>query len=134
MATVVKMPKLGFDMAEGLLVRWVTAEDQAVEKGQVLAEIETDKATVEVEALEGGVVRVHLVAENTSVPVGTPIAVIGTAEEEIDLDALVAEAAEVAEVVEAEPAEVPAPAAAVVPIKLRRVIFLYSLMFLYLLV
>lgn len=105
MATVVKMPKLGFDMAEGLLVRWVVAEDQAVEKGQVLAEIETDKATVEVEALESGTVRKHLVQENTAVPVGAPIAVMGTPEEQIDVEALVAAAGG------QEPAEAPSGAA-----------------------
>jgi pyruvate dehydrogenase E2 component (dihydrolipoamide acetyltransferase) len=81
MAEVVAMPKLGFDMAEGKLVRWLRAEGEAVEKGQVLAEIETDKATVEVEAAASGVVRKLLVAEGTSVPVGTAIAVIGTADE-----------------------------------------------------
>jgi pyruvate dehydrogenase E2 component (dihydrolipoamide acetyltransferase) len=48
MAEVVSMPKLGFDMAEGTLVRWVRAEGEKVEKSAVLAEIETDKATVAV--------------------------------------------------------------------------------------
>ena len=49
MADVVTMPKLGFDMAEGTLVRWVVQEGETIAKGAVLAEIETDKATVEVE-------------------------------------------------------------------------------------
>lgn len=49
MADTVIMPKLGFDMAEGTLVKWVASEGEAVKKGTVLAEIETDKATVEVE-------------------------------------------------------------------------------------
>ena len=84
MATTVTMPKLGFDMAEGTLVRWGRAEGDTVQKGQVLAEIETDKATVEVEAIDSGVVRKHLVAEGTSVPIGTPIAILGTADEPID--------------------------------------------------
>jgi pyruvate dehydrogenase E2 component (dihydrolipoamide acetyltransferase) len=84
MATVVTMPKLGFDMAEGTLVRWVRGVGQTVHKGEVLAEIETDKATVEVEAGESGVVRKHLVDEGTAVPIGTPIAIIGTADEPID--------------------------------------------------
>ncbi len=92
MATVVAMPKLGFDMAEGLLVRWVKRAGEPVEKGEVLAEIETDKATVEVEATAAGVLRNQLVAEKISVPVGAPIAVIGTAEEPIDLPALLGEA------------------------------------------
>lgn len=90
MADVVSMPKLGFDMAEGKLIRWVKSEGEPVLKGEVLAEIETDKATVEVEALVGGIVRKHLIAEQTSVPVGEPIAIVGTADETIDLDALLA--------------------------------------------
>ena len=84
MATVINMPKLGFDMAEGLLVRWVKAEGETVEIGEVLAEIETDKATVEVEAETGGVILKHLAAENTSVPIGAPITVIGEPGEEFD--------------------------------------------------
>jgi pyruvate dehydrogenase E2 component (dihydrolipoamide acetyltransferase) len=92
MATVVKMPKLGFDMAEGLLVRWVKGEGDSVQKGEVLAEIETDKATIEVEAEAGGVVHKHLVPEHTSVPVGAPIAVIGEPGERIDAAELVGQA------------------------------------------
>jgi pyruvate dehydrogenase E2 component (dihydrolipoamide acetyltransferase) len=92
MATVITMPKLGFDMAEGTLVRWVKALDETVHKGEVLAEIETDKATVEVESQESGVVRAHLVAENTVIPVGSPIAILGTADELIDVEALVGKA------------------------------------------
>jgi pyruvate dehydrogenase E2 component (dihydrolipoamide acetyltransferase) len=84
MAEIVKMPKLGFDMAEGMLVRWVVGEGEAVETGQVLAEIETDKATVEVEATATGIVRKHVVQEGTSVPVGAAIAVIGDEGEELD--------------------------------------------------
>lgn len=81
MAETVTMPKLGFDMAEGVLVRWVKKENEKVTKGEVLAEIETDKATVEVESPYTGVVAKHLVEQGTSVPVGDPIAVV-TAEGE----------------------------------------------------
>jgi pyruvate dehydrogenase E2 component (dihydrolipoamide acetyltransferase) len=88
MADVVEMPKLGFDMAEGTLVRWVKSEGDTVNKGEVLAEIETDKATVEVESPFTGVVHKHLVPKGEIVPVGTPIAVIGAEGEKIDLDAL----------------------------------------------
>jgi pyruvate dehydrogenase E2 component (dihydrolipoyllysine-residue acetyltransferase) len=109
MAEVVSMPKLGFDMAEGKLVRWVKSEGEAVKKGEVLAEIETDKATVEVEALVGGVVRKHLIPEDTAVPVGEPIAVIGSADEKIDLDALLRSAGPATAA--AEPAAVTPPAA-----------------------
>ncbi len=102
MAEVVSMPKLGFDMAEGVLVRWVISEGEDVERGQVLAEIETDKATVEVESAHTGVVHRHLAGEGDILPVGVPIAVIGEAGEEIDVDALVgAEESESTEVGEA---------------------------------
>lgn len=84
MAETVNMPKLGFDMAEGTLVRWVKGEGDSVAKGDVLAEIETDKATVEVESSFGGVVARHLVEEGTSVPVGDPIAIIGAPGEKIE--------------------------------------------------
>jgi len=83
MAETISMPKLGFDMAEGTLVRWVKTEGEAINKGDVLAEIETDKATVEVESSATGVVLKHLVDQGTVVPVSTPIAVVGEAGEEV---------------------------------------------------
>ena len=61
MADVVTMPILGFDMAEGTLITWVKKEGNTIEKGEVLAEIETDKATVEIESMYSGTVRKHLV-------------------------------------------------------------------------
>ena len=61
MAESINMPKLGFDMAEGTLVRWVKKEGETIRKGEILAEIETDKATVEVESSASGTVRKHLV-------------------------------------------------------------------------
>ena len=109
MAEVVPMPKLGFDMAEGILVRWVIAEGEEVERGQVLAEIETDKATVEVESAHTGVVHHHLVGEGAILPVGAPIAVIGEAGEEIDVESLVGDAGMPEE-------ESPAPEAATTPV------------------
>jgi pyruvate dehydrogenase E2 component (dihydrolipoamide acetyltransferase) len=110
MAELIKMPKLGFDMAEGVLIRWLKGEGDTVEKGEVLAEIETDKATVEVEARASGVIRKLLVEESTSVPVGDPIAVVGDAQEEIDLDALIGESAS-EEKAKPEAAAQPGPAA-----------------------
>ncbi|MBM3138068.1 MAG: 2-oxo acid dehydrogenase subunit E2 [Chloroflexi bacterium] len=89
MADIVEMPKLGFDMAEGTLVKWVKAEKDPVEKGDVLAEIETDKATVEVESPFSGVVLKHLSEAGKIVPVGAPIAVIAAEGEEVDVDQLV---------------------------------------------
>ncbi len=84
MAETVTMPKLGFDMAEGTLVRWVKVEGDKVNKGDVLAEIETDKATVEVESDFSGVVAKELVREGDIVPVGTPIAIIAQPGEKVD--------------------------------------------------
>src|SRR3990170_3952099 len=103
MAEIVSMPKLGFDMAEGTLVRWVISEGEMVEKGAVLAEIETDKATVEVESSVSGIVRRHLVEEGVAVPVGEPIAVVGAADEELDLEALTGKAVKAAGAEEAVP-------------------------------
>jgi pyruvate dehydrogenase E2 component (dihydrolipoamide acetyltransferase) len=88
MANTVEMPKLGFDMAEGKLVKWVKGENEKIEKGDVLAEIETDKATVEVESPFGGVVAKHLVGENSMVPVGSPIAVVIDEGETFDQNAV----------------------------------------------
>ena len=85
MAETITMPKLGFDMREGTLVRWVRNEGEAINKGDVLAEIETDKATVEVESSASGVVRKLLVDEGASVPIGAPIAIVGGADEKIEL-------------------------------------------------
>jgi pyruvate dehydrogenase E2 component (dihydrolipoamide acetyltransferase) len=93
MAEIITMPKLGFDMAEGTLVRWVIQEGGEVNKGAILAEIETDKATVEVESTHTGVLHKHLVTEGDIVPVGDPIAVVGEAGEEIPEDLLAGGAA-----------------------------------------
>lgn len=84
MAETVTMPKLGFDMAEGTLVRWVVLEGQEVKKGAVLAEIETDKATVEVESPYDGVLARHLVPEGEVVPVNTAIAIVAAPGEVIE--------------------------------------------------
>jgi pyruvate dehydrogenase E2 component (dihydrolipoamide acetyltransferase) len=94
MAEKITMPKLGFDMAEGTLVRWVVQEGSEVEKGAVLAEIETDKATVEVESTHTGVVHKHLVSEGDVVPVGDPIAIVGEEGEEIEEEPSVEEGGE----------------------------------------
>src|SRR3972149_3854159 len=84
MAETISMPKLGFDMSEGVLVHWVKNEGENINKGDVLAEIETDKATVEVESSAGGVVRKLLASEGDVGPVGAAIAIVGTADEKIE--------------------------------------------------
>ncbi len=77
------MPRLSDSMVEGTILRWLVAEGDAVEAGQPLVEIETDKATVIHEAQEGGVVLGLTVGEGAVVPVGAPIAVLGEASEEL---------------------------------------------------
>jgi pyruvate dehydrogenase E2 component (dihydrolipoamide acetyltransferase) len=88
MADIVTMPKLGFDMAEGTLVRWVVQEGEPVSKGAVLAEIETDKATVEVESHHEGYLYQHLTQVGEIVPINTPIAIIAEKGEEVDINQL----------------------------------------------
>jgi pyruvate dehydrogenase E2 component (dihydrolipoamide acetyltransferase) len=73
----VQMPRLSDTMTEGVLSRWLKAEGDIVHKGDVLAEIETDKATMDLEAYDEGPLTALLVAEGTTVPIGQPIAVIG---------------------------------------------------------
>ena len=84
MAETVTMPKMGFDMSEGTLVRWVKGKGETVAKGEILAEIETDKATVEVESPFNGIVFQHLVDQGTVVPVGAAIAIISAPGEKVE--------------------------------------------------
>ncbi len=87
MATQVLMPALSPTMTEGKLAKWVKNEGDAVASGDVLAEIETDKATMEVEAVDEGILGKILVPEGTeNVAVNTPIALI--AEEGEDVSAI----------------------------------------------
>ena len=77
MATQVLMPALSPTMTEGKLAKWLKREGDAVASGDVLAEIETDKATMEIEAVDEGVLGKILVAEGTeNVAINTPIAII----------------------------------------------------------
>ena len=85
MAEIMNMPKLGFDMAEGTLIQWAKAEGDTVAKGEVLADIETDKVTVEIEATADGTILKLLVNEGDIVPVTAPILIIGEPGEEVDL-------------------------------------------------
>lgn len=71
------MPKYGMTMEEGTVNQWRKAEGDRISKGEVLLEIQADKATMEVESdLEGVVLRI-LVGEDQTVPCGTPLAWIG---------------------------------------------------------
>jgi len=110
MAETINMPKLGFDMAEGVLVRWVKQVGENVNKGDVLAEIETDKATVEVESSASGVVLQFIVDEGAVVPVNAPIAVVGEKGEKVDVAATTAAPQKEEAKTEAAPQPTSAPA------------------------
>jgi pyruvate dehydrogenase E2 component (dihydrolipoamide acetyltransferase) len=94
MAETINMPKLGFDMAEGVLVRWVKQVGENIDKGDVLAEIETDKATVEVESPASGVILQFMVDQGDVVPVSAPIAIVGEEGEEVEAPAATPEKSE----------------------------------------
>jgi pyruvate dehydrogenase E2 component (dihydrolipoamide acetyltransferase) len=81
MATEVIMPSLGFDMVEGTVARWLKKEGDPVEKGESIVEIETEKATVEVEATASGNLKEILVPAGETVKVGTVIGTIAAPEE-----------------------------------------------------
>src|SRR6476620_8009016 len=84
MATELKMPALSPTMEEGTLAKWLGKEGDAVKSGDILAEIETDKATMEFEAVDEGTIEKILVAEGTDgVKVGEPIALLAGEGEEI---------------------------------------------------
>jgi len=76
LATSIVMPQMGYDMQQGTVVRWHKQEGDAVARGDVLADIETDKATVEFEAFVSGVLRKIVAQEGIAIPVGDLIAVI----------------------------------------------------------
>ena len=106
------MPTLGADMSAGTLIRWRKEPGDAVGRGDIIADVETDKATIEVEVWTDGVVERLLVEEGVKVPVGTPLALIS----ENGAAAVPAPAAEPAAVVEAPPVVPPSPVPApVVP-------------------
>jgi pyruvate dehydrogenase E2 component (dihydrolipoamide acetyltransferase) len=83
MASKVIMPKLSPTMEEGQIARWLKKEGDKVSMGEPLAEIDTDKATMEMQALSNGVLRKILIKEGESAPLGQLIAVIGEPDEDI---------------------------------------------------
>ena len=117
MATEILMPALSPTMEEGTLAKWLVKEGDTVSSGDILAEIETDKATMEFEAVDEGTIGKILVAEGSEgVKVNTPIAVL--LEDGESADDIAQPAAPAAAGNEAAPAggsEAPAPAAAAAP-------------------
>ena len=83
MAEYVIMPKLGFNMDKGTVLKWRKKEGDFVKEQEVIFEIETDKTVMEVEAQTSGILRKILVAEGEEVPVTLPIAIIGDKDEDI---------------------------------------------------
>jgi pyruvate dehydrogenase E2 component (dihydrolipoamide acetyltransferase) len=81
----VVMPRLSDTMEEGTLSRWLKEVGDPVRKGDVLAEIETDKATMDLEAFDDGVLESQLAEVGTSVPIGQPVAVIGDGSATVEL-------------------------------------------------
>ena len=107
MATEILMPALSPTMEEGTLAKWLVKEGDTVSSGDILAEIETDKATMEFEAVDEGIVGKILVAEGTAgVKVNTPIAVLIEEGESVEA------APKAAAPAKAAPAAAPTPAAA----------------------
>src|SRR5436190_3211254 len=82
MATEIKLPRLGQGMESGTIVKWLKSEGEAVEKGEALYELDTDKVTQEVEADASGVL-LKITVQEGEVPVGETIAVIGEEGEDV---------------------------------------------------
>ena len=112
MATNIVMPQMGYDMREGTVVKWHKSEGEQVARGEVIADIETDKATVEFEAYTSGVLRRIVADEGIAIPVGELIAIIAGPDEVLeDLPAGPPASASAAESVAppSEPAAVESP-------------------------
>jgi pyruvate dehydrogenase E2 component (dihydrolipoamide acetyltransferase) len=103
MAEFIVMPKLGFDMREGVLNNWLKKVGDEVDQGEIVAEIESDKATLELETQASGVLLKLLAEPGDVVPIGANLAIVGEAGEDISELSSQAE--------KAEPAESQAPAA-----------------------
>lgn len=74
----VTMPRLSDTMEEGVIARWLKQPGDTIKKGDILAEIETDKATMDLESFDTGVLEQILVKEGDTVPIGQPVAIIGS--------------------------------------------------------
>src|SRR5438874_8173077 len=84
MATLFKLPMLGQTMQEGTILKRNKAEGDKVEGWETLLEVMTDKVNMEVDPQVSGVLRKILAPEGATIPVGSPVAIIGTADEPID--------------------------------------------------
>jgi pyruvate dehydrogenase E2 component (dihydrolipoamide acetyltransferase) len=117
MAIAVEMPKMSDTMEEGVLVAWLAEEGAEVSAGDVIAQVETDKATMDLEVYDDGVLLKRVVGEGDSVPIGALIAVLGKEGENVDDvigeyggDGAAGDAAEVETAAPAQQENEPAPA------------------------
>jgi pyruvate dehydrogenase E2 component (dihydrolipoamide acetyltransferase) len=110
MAKDILMPQMGYDMTEGTVVRWVKKVGDRVQRGDIVAEIETDKATVEIEAFDSGTLLRTLAEPGDTIPVGQPIATLGAKDEVLAEPAPKAAAPAPAPEKAPEPAPPPQPA------------------------
>lgn len=85
---IFRMPSLGADMEAGVLVEWLKQPGDAVARGDIVAVVETQKGAIEVETFEAGVIERLLVTPGTTVPVGTPLALLAGAGESVVLPSL----------------------------------------------
>jgi len=83
MAIIIDMPKLSDTMEEGVISKWNIKEGDAVKSGDIIAEVETDKATMDVEAFDDGVVLKILAKEGEAVPLGGKMVILGEKGEDI---------------------------------------------------
>ncbi len=84
MATEITMPQMGFDMTEGVIAAWLKKEGEPVTKGEPIAEIETDKTTIQIESFASGVLRKIVAPAGQRVPVGQVIGIIADPDEAVD--------------------------------------------------
>jgi len=84
MAELIIMPKLGFNMSEGKIVKWYKREGETVKKGEPFFSVETDKTNIDIEATADGVIRKLFLEEGDKLPVTLPIAIVGAEGEDID--------------------------------------------------
>jgi pyruvate dehydrogenase E2 component (dihydrolipoamide acetyltransferase) len=125
MISEVVMPQMGADMVEGTIVKWLKHDGDGVTRGEIIAEIETDKANVEIEAFESGTFRTAIASEGDVIPVGQTIAIIAAPEDDISTytkgapppaaPTTAPSAAPASEPAAAPPTPAPAPAPAATP-------------------
>src|SRR6185436_12837311 len=93
MANIIEMPKLSDTMTVGTLVKWLKNEGDAVKSGDMLAEVETDKATMELESFFDGTLLKILAPAGSQVALGAPLCAIGKPGEKVDAPAAAAKPA-----------------------------------------